>query len=200
MVAIYPSRNSSGSEPLEGNVWDAVKRTLEHPEVVITEVRRRQADLMPYAEDSLKRVNRELGALAQEECRMLKLFRVGDINEEYVEEEIKDIRRKQSALKIEKREIDANRRVLESLENAESQLAQVCALVENNLKSLDYCGKREALDAIGAKVMVGPDHTVLLGHIPRTFQGSLPGLSPGAYSVLGKMTLVSAVPTTLKTP
>ena len=64
------------AEPLEGNVWDAVKQTLEHPEVVITEVRRRQADLMPYAEDSLKRVNRELSTLAQEERRMLKLFRI----------------------------------------------------------------------------------------------------------------------------
>ncbi len=144
------------AEPLEGNVWDAVKQTLEHPEVVITEVRRRQADLMPYAEDSLKRVNRELSTLAQEERRMLKLFRVGKINEEYVEEEIKDIRRKQSAIQNEKREIDANRRVLESLDDAESQLAQVCALVEDNLKSLDYSGKREALDAIGAKVMVIP--------------------------------------------
>ena len=27
-------------------------------------------------------------------------------------------------------------------------------------------GKGEALDALGAKVMVSPDHTVLLGHIP----------------------------------
>ncbi len=56
--------------------------------------------------------------------------------------------------------------MLQSLENAASQLAQVCALVEDNLKSLDYSGKREALDAIGAKVMVSPGHTVLLGHIP----------------------------------
>ncbi len=48
----------------------------------------------------------------------------------------------------EKREIEANRRVLESLGEGESQVSQVCAVVEKNLESLDYAGKRQAMDAL----------------------------------------------------
>ena len=66
----------------------------------------------------------------------------------------------------EKREIEANRRVLESLDDVESQVAQVCAAVEENLEWLDYNGKRQALDALGAKVMASPDSAVLFGYLP----------------------------------
>ena len=56
--------------------------------------------------------------------------------------------------------------MLESLDDVESQVAQVCAAVEENLEWLDYNEKRQALDALGAKVMASPDSAVLFGYLP----------------------------------
>ena len=121
---------------------------------------------MPHAEDSLKRVNQKLKALVQEEKRMVKLFRIGNINEESVQQEIEDIQQKQATFQQEKREIEANRRAIASLDDAESQIAQVCAAVEENLETADYQRKRQALDALATNVVASSDSAVLFGHLP----------------------------------
>ena len=154
------------ADPLEESVLAEVKRLLENPNVVISEVKRRQAVSSPFGEVGLKRVEKEKDRLTRQEKRLLRLFRFGDINEQYIEDEVKDIRIRQAALEQEKQELEKHRELIATLEAAEEDIEQICAHVHENLEALSYDGQRHALDAIDAKVVVGPEGSVLYGHLP----------------------------------
>ena len=154
------------ADPLEASVLAEVKRLLEDPNVVISEVKHRQSLASPFGEVGLKRVEKEMDRLSRQERRLLRLFRFGEINEQYVEEEIRDIRRRQAVLVQEKQELEKHRDLIATLEAAEVDIEQICASVHENLEGLSYDGQRHALDAIDAKVVVGPEGSVLYGHLP----------------------------------
>ena len=61
----------------------------------------------------------------------------------------------------EKQELEKHRGLIATLEAAEVDIEQICASVHENLEGLSYDGQRHALDAIDAKVMVGPEGSVL---------------------------------------
>ena len=154
------------ADPLEESVLAEVKRLLENPDVVISEVKHRQSVASPFGEVGLKRVEKEMDRLSRQERRLLRLFRFGDINEQYIEAEIKDIRGRQAVLVQEKRELEKHRELITTLEAAQVDIEQLCASVHENLEGLSYDGQRQALDAIDAKVVVGLDGSVLYGHFP----------------------------------
>ena len=126
----------------------------------------RQSVASPFGEVGLKRVEKETDRLSRQEKRLLRLFRFGDINEQYVEEENKDIRRRQAVLVQEKQELEKHRELMATLDAAQVDIEQICASVHENLEGLSYDGQRQALDAIDAKVVVGPEGSVLYGHLP----------------------------------
>ena len=97
------------ADPLEESVLAEVKRLLENPDVVISEVKHRQSVASPFGEVGLRRVEKEMDRLSRQERRLLRLFRFGDINEQYVEDEIKDIRGRQAVLVQEKQELEKHR-------------------------------------------------------------------------------------------
>ena len=154
------------ADSLEKNVMEEVKLVLENPSVVVSEIRRRQAEASPYGAEGLKRIQREANELSRQEIRLLRLFRFGDINEKYLEEEIKDIRGRQATLEQEGKELDKNRQLLSTLGTVGEDIENICSLVRENLDELDYEGQRQALDAIAARVVVSPQGNVLYGHLP----------------------------------
>ena len=65
-----------------------------------------------------------------------------------------------------KKELANNRRLLSTLESTQEDIENICSVVREKLMVLDYTGQRQALDALGAKVVVSPQGNVLYGHLP----------------------------------
>jgi hypothetical protein len=154
------------ADPLEESVWDSVKSVLVDPSVVLSEVRERQEENIPFGVDELKRVERDLADFDKQERNMLRQLRHGKFQESLVLEEIEDIGSHRARLELRKSEIEQHRRVIEGLRNAELKEDDVLRTVRRNLDSLDHQQKQLALRALGVRVVATPETGTLYGEIP----------------------------------
>ena len=155
------------AEPLEESVWSEVVRILENPEVVISEVKNRRQQDLPFGDQEVHRINKELASLDNEERRLLRVTRKGEFTAKYVLDEMKDIQRMRTDLNRQKAEMEASRRLIDSLNEVdEHRIQQICATVRENVGRLEHDGKLQALDALGARVVATSESAVLYGYLP----------------------------------
>ena len=140
---------------------------LENPEVVISEVKNRRQQDLPFGVQEVHRTHKELASLDNEERRLLRATRKGEFRAKYVLDEMKDIQRTPTDLNRQKAEMEASRRPIDSLHDVyEHRIQQICATVRENVGRLEYDGRLQALDALGARVVATSESAVLYGYLP----------------------------------
>ena len=114
----------------------------------------------------ITRLEHRLASYKNQEKRLIKLLRFGELNEDSVVSEFSQLRedkerdqiRLNQLLKVENQNINTQK--------VKSQLNDFCRRVKNNLNSLSLQGKRYALDALDVKVTVWNDKAEIKASVP----------------------------------
>ncbi len=153
------------ADRLEEAVWNTVREVLHDPEVVLAEIKRQQ-DESSFVEE-MARIRASVRRLADQERRLIRVFGLGQVTEEYVLREAEQVKKGRLALEEELAELQQQRQRVANLDGLSEQVRAFCAQVAERLDNFDFEGKRLALRALQVKVTVGRDGAKLTGAIPR---------------------------------
>ncbi len=151
---------------IEPSIWIKVEEVLLNPEVVLAGIEsiRQEANDETYQKE-LEGIEARLRCLNREKDRAWKGFEItGD--EGKFTHEVKNIMSTMDGLEKRRKEL-LNR--IEAVEYAEANVETIkdyCDLVRRNLGNLSFREKREALEALGIKVIVGKEGINMQGCIP----------------------------------
>lgn len=152
---------------IETAVWEKIEQLISTPETVMSgiEMLRKEANNDETYHKELERIEARLRHVKKEKDRAWKGFEItGD--EEKFTQEIKNIMSTMDELEKQKAAL-FNR--IEAAEQSETNIKTIkdyCDLVRHNLGNMSFMEKREALEALAIRVIVGKDSINIQGCIP----------------------------------
>jgi len=154
------------ADRLEEAVWRTVREVLQQPDIVVAEIKRQQEE-SSFIEEEIARIRSSIRRLADQERRLIRLFGLGQVTEEYVVREAEQVKKARQALEDELRELQQQRQRVANLDGLSEQVRAFCSQVAERLDDFDFEEKRLALRALQIKVVVGRDGAKLTGAIPQ---------------------------------
>jgi site-specific DNA recombinase len=148
-------------ELLEEAIWQRVRTILEDPETVLAELRRRQGAPTAINEEVAK-LERLVKSLDEQRQRVIKLYRFGDVDDEYVEREMKQLNRLTANAEGTITQLKARAAMASDFEPLAQRVKQYCSRVRQNLEGFDFADKREVLAALQVRITVSPERAVSL--------------------------------------
>jgi len=152
---------------LEKTVWEQIEALLSQPQVVLTELQKRQDEIgqTNLLERHLQTVRARLSHKEKEKERIHRAFYVTGDEQRFLKD-IAGLAEETKALEEEKTELEnrigANRRLEVDMERAK----EACELVRSNLGALSIEDRRLALEALQIRVRVDGSNINIEGAIP----------------------------------
>ena len=150
---------------LEQEVWKAVTEVLEQPEVVAEELESQQGGLQ-LLEEEMARVNASIRRLADQKKRLIRLYGIGHVTEDYLSREAGLVRKAREDQEAALSQLSQRREHIGSLDGLGDRVKAFCAKVADRLHKFDFDEKRLALQALQGRVVVGQNSARLQGAIP----------------------------------
>jgi site-specific DNA recombinase len=157
---------------IEDVVWENVKKVLEHPEVIIAELKR-QADERskfslqePDLNQEITNLGKRLRSYEKQERQLILLLRHGEVTKDYVLDEINKLKREREADQKELQKFKETRAWLSHAVDVETNLSEFCQRVRQNLENATIQDKRLALDALDIRVKASAQSIEIKGIIP----------------------------------
>ncbi len=157
---------------LEDTVWQNIKKVLENPQVVMAgvkeqlETERKSAIQGTPLDREIQKLKRKLKSYESQEKRLLQMFRYGEINQDYVLDELNQLKKEHDADEKKIKDYVETKERLKSLERAEIKLAEYCQRLRHNLDNATYQEKRDILEMLAIRVTATPEHIDIQGVIP----------------------------------
>jgi len=151
--------------PLEEEVWGVVREVLQQPETVIREVERQKGGIS-LLEEEMARLRVSTHRLADQEKRLLRIYGLGQVTEEYLLREASQVKKAREAQEGELTRLQQQCDYLRSLDGIGERVRAFCTRVTGRLSQFKLDEKRLALQALQVKVIVGRDGARLQGAIP----------------------------------
>jgi site-specific DNA recombinase len=164
------------AKEIEDTVWSKVREVIEHPNVILADLKRRidsrkNGDKYNAAkvEKEISDTNKRLKAYRNQEKRLVKLYSLEKIDDKTISEEL--TRLSNSKLEDEHRlaQLTASREVKPDLDSIEAQLRDFNQKVKSNLNNCDLKTKRLALDVLDVQVIAIPDKMTIKVIVPLEF-------------------------------
>lgn len=157
---------------IEEVVWKNVRDVLEHPEVIIAELKR-QADeqsKLSLKESDLNRdiskLERRLRNYEKRERQLISLLGHGQVTKDYVLDEVNKLKRECEADQEELQKLKDTRDKLSHVADTEIKLNEFCERVRQNLDDATIQDRRLALDALDIRITASTQTIDIKGVIP----------------------------------
>jgi len=157
---------------LEQVVWDAASEAIKNPEVIIAALREQIEDQKgSLAKETgldieMKKLNRKIKAYDGQQKRLVKLFRLGVIDENAILDELNQVKTDKTADQERLAELEKSRKTLAELQKAEIKLNDFCETIRQQIDCSSFDIKRLALDALDVKAYATRDNVDIQGTIP----------------------------------
>lgn len=169
VVSIIPcSSKLIKAHELESLVWDEIRKVLTQPELVLTELQRFQDETENKAgiEDEITLVDRNLERIGKAVHRLVRLYEMGEIDDDYILRENAKLKQDKQRLIERKNTLSGKLRTQAITEYQLSAIKDYCERVSKNIENLSFEDKRLALEALGIEVIVKDDGISVHGAIP----------------------------------
>ena len=150
---------------LELEVWKAVTEVLQQPEVVAEELESQQGGVQ-LLEEEMARVGVSIHRLTDQEKRLIRLYGMGHVTEDYLSIEAGLVRKARADKEAELSRLRQRRVHIRDLDGLADRVKTFCAKVAGRLHTFDFDEKRLALKALQVKIVVGKSGARLQGAIP----------------------------------
>ena len=153
------------ADQLEDQVWKSVVKTLEQPDLIVAEIKRRQGDASAVDRE-IERVKKAMARLDDQERRLVKLYTFAEIDDSLLKKESAQLKKQRADLDSEILKLEKQKRQTESLDKVSDQVREYCAKVIMKLDNFSFEDKRLALKALQIRIVVGKTGVKLFGLIP----------------------------------
>ncbi|MEO8457515.1 MAG: recombinase family protein [Chloroflexota bacterium] len=153
------------ADRFESSVWAAVREILEKPDVIIDEIKRQQEE-SPFIEDEIARIQGSIRRLGDQERRMIRLFGIDSVTEEFVVREAEQIKNSRQTLERDLTQLQQQKQHVRDLDGLTERVRTFCAQVAEELDEFDFDAKRMALNAVEITVVADSHGALLKGAIP----------------------------------
>ncbi len=161
------------ADEVERIVWDEVRKVIEHPDVILSDIKRRMKAHDNgdghKVEEELKEINQKLQSCDEREKRLVSLFEFDSITRDELLDRVDKV-------KAEKREAETRRVQLIAIKaqtvdigSLESQLDEFCRNIKASLDNCSFLNKRLALDTLQVKVIATPEKIAITMSVPLEF-------------------------------
>ncbi len=157
---------------IEDVVWENVREVLEHPETIITELKRQaeeQSNLSNSKSDidkDIKGLERRLRSYEKQERNLISLLRHSQVTQDFVLDEVNRLRKERQNDEEELRQMQETKAKISNIEDAEIKLNEFCQRVRKNLDNATIQDKRLALDALDIRITASKQKIDIKGVIP----------------------------------
>ena len=157
---------------IEDVVWENIKKVLEHPEVIIAELKRQSDERSklsfqePDVNQEITNLGKRLRSYEKQERQLILLLRHQQVTKDYVLDEINKLKREREADQEEMKRLKETRTWLSQVVDAEANLSEFCQRIRQNLENADIQDKRLALDALDIRVKASAQSIDIKGVIP----------------------------------
>lgn len=114
----------------------------------------------------MKKLGRKIKAYDSQQKRLVKLFRLGVINEDAILDELNQVKADRNANQERLAELEKSKKTLQELQQAEIKLNDFCEAIRQQIDCSSNETKRLALDALDVKVYATRDSVNIQGIIP----------------------------------
>jgi len=146
-------------------VWKAVTEVLQAPEVVAEELESQQGGVQ-LLEEEMARVGVSIHRLTDQEKRLIRLYGMGHVTEDYLSIEAGLVRKARADKEAELSRLRQRREHIRDLDGLADRVKTFCAKVAGRLHTFDFDEKRLAFKALQVKIVVGKSGARLQGAIP----------------------------------
>lgn len=154
------------AEAVESIVWDKVNQVLDHPEIILEELRQQSEGSKGDLSVEFTRLRVEIKRCHDLEGRLVKLYMYGEIDDEQIRTQSGPVKLLRERYQEELQALtEAQARKIES-ESSEEEIEAYCNRIKENLGKLDYHGKRSAFAVLGMSAVATHDRVVVKGIIP----------------------------------
>jgi len=155
------------ADRLEEAVWNKIRQILQDPEMIIAEIKRQQGG-SSVIEEETARLEASVRRLEEQEHRLIRLFGIGEVTEEYVTREVRQVKKAREILERDLFQLREQRREIISLDGLSEQVLAFCSRIAKRIDELGFDEKRAALSALQIRIVVGRDGNARLkGAIPK---------------------------------
>ena len=155
------------ADALEESVFKELRSAIEHPEVVLAEVRRMKSQgSNSHIDSELRRIDAQARQLRIWEQRMVRLYGFGEIDDDFILRETRKAKGKMQESDRERERLLVQKREIDHLDASENMAIEYCRRLSEKLGHLGHEEKRLLLEALQVKVVVGPDRIEIQGAIP----------------------------------
>ena len=142
-----------------------MQEVLQQPEMVIQELERQQGGILLLEED-MARLRSSAHRLADQEKRLIRLYGMGEITEEYLLREVEQVKKARQTQEQDLAQLKQQHVHLRTLDGLGERVRAFCDRVGHRLGKFDFNQKRLAMQALQIKVVAGKEGARLLGAIP----------------------------------
>jgi site-specific DNA recombinase len=172
------------AQRLEGAVWDAISESLQQPQLLADEYRRRlseNAGAQPFAEDR-KKLGIALKRVAAQEDRVTEAYVSEAMDLDRYKEEMEKLKSHRQELDRSQREIDQRQRQKQDTQKALAHLERFCHQVSKGLTSLTFDERQQLLRLVIERItvengvaridtLIPPDQDNLRNRYPEPVEG-----------------------------
>ena len=152
------------ADVLESQVWTEIRELVDNPEVFIAEMSRHQEE-SPLIDGEIARIQGAIRRLGDQERRLIRLFGIGNVTEEYVLREVEKVKSAQQGLERDLRQLEQQKQGVADLDGLSEHVRSFCAEMAGNLEGYDFDEKRMALDGLNIAVVADSAGVSLKGAI-----------------------------------
>ncbi|MFQ6027750.1 MAG: hypothetical protein ACE5Q6_09685 [Dehalococcoidia bacterium] len=126
---------------------------MENPDVVLSEMRRLRDGEEGPIDEEIARVKKELRHYDDEGRRLVKLYQLGEIDDDWIKAHAGPIKMMKETYQRELNRLVGQKAMLKELECQESQVEAYCQRLRDGLRTFDFEEKQKALKALQVKVI-----------------------------------------------
>ncbi len=158
------------AEWLEGVVWDKVKSVLEHPELLLAEVRKQTEVqkgqvLVGELEHQIKTISRKLKKYDGQERRLMDLLRLEVATPDVVLDTLNQVKKERDTAKAKLASLIQTQENIARMADYEDRLKELCARIAPDIENCTSQDKKDAYTYLDLKVTATSEGADIKGYL-----------------------------------
>jgi site-specific DNA recombinase len=161
------------ADDVEKIVWSEVRKVIEHPKVILADIKRREKAHGNGTKHKVERetadIKRKLQSFDEREKKLISLFEVDSITKDELRARVDKIRADKQAAEKRQEQLIAIKGQALDIDSMKPELDEFCLKVKESLDNCSFINKRLALDTLQVQVIATPEKIDITMSVPLEF-------------------------------
>jgi hypothetical protein len=163
------------AQKLDGAVWQTVREALLDPDVITAAVRERLSQQPNPSTEHLAIIEAQIAKIKRQEVGLLRHLGDDDLDQEMIADQLKLLKKQRNGFEAERDKLKVEQASQQAIHDFVVSLPEYCRRAAANIDTFTFAEKRQALQALQARIIIFPDRVVLEGILPSVIPSPIAG-------------------------